>query len=270
MNGLHFSASALWGYGIAGTGMILLPVTVLLIWLKKTHVKLMPVIVGAIVFPVFALGLKLIPAYFLLYADNGISRAAAASPVITYLIAGILAGLFEETGRFAGFKFLQKKHHTSPQTCISYGIGHGGFEAAYIGVSMFSFIVMGILVNNGMTAELTKNLPEEQIPAAMEQIGQYANFTVGTALLGICERISAMLLHTALSILVFRAVTDKRSLWLYPAAMVLHAAVDFACVLSKTNILLVEIVFGALCAVTFFLTIRFVYRKLPKDEEVPA
>ena len=47
------------------------------------------------------------------------------------LYGGLMAGVFEETGRYVSFKWFLKKE-TRIQDGLSYGIGHGGIEAMLI------------------------------------------------------------------------------------------------------------------------------------------
>ena len=264
MENLHFSASTIAGFAVSGICMILIPVILAIVWQKRTHAPIPPMVAGAIVFPVFALALKIPVALPLHYLDNSVSREINASPVLSYLVAGILAGIFEETGRLVAFSILKKKF-TARETAISYGIGHGGFEAVYTGITMLSFIVMAILVNSGNVDEVTKNLTPEQIPTAMEQLTQYANQSFGTSMLGIVERIGAVTLHIGLSILVFRAVYDRRKFWLYPLAILLHALTDFSIVFVKDNVLLAEGLLLLLGTLVLVIAVRFVY--LPYQEK---
>ena len=264
MEQVHFSSSTIAGYAVSGICMMALAVILVIVWQKRTHAPLLPLIAGAVVFPVFALVLKLPPAYLLQMTDNSVSRTINASPYLMYLTAGLLAGILEETGRLVAFLLLKKKF-TARETAISYGIGHGGFEAVYIGISMLSYIVMALLVNIGNIAEITKDLPPEQIPAAMEQITQYASQSFGTSMLGVVERIGALMLQIGLSVLVFGAVYDSRKFWLYPLAMLLHTAVDFSIVFFKDQLLLSECVLLVLSAAVLVTAVRFVY--LPYREK---
>lgn len=266
MENLHFSASTIAGFAVSGICMILLAVILAIVWQKRTHAPIQPMVAGAIVFPVFALMLKTPVALPLFYLDNSVSREINASPVLSYLVAGILAGIFEETGRLVAFSILKKKF-TARETAISYGIGHGGFEAVYIGISMLSFIVMALLVNTGNTAELTKNLTPEQVPMAMEQLSKYASQSFGLSMLGIIERIAAVMLQIGLSILVFRAVYDRRRFWLYPLAMLLHTLIDFSIVFANGNIPLTEAVLLLSSAVLLVIAVRFVYLPYQEKEE---
>ncbi len=263
---ITFSASTIIGYAVSGVFMLILPVTVFIIWRRNTHAKLFPVVVGAAVFLLFALGLKTIPAYPLIIADNAVSRSINSTPWLYYLVAGLLAGVFEETGRFLAFRYVLKKH-TDRRTSVSYGIGHGGIEAIYAGFTTLSLIVLAILINSGQTDELTKDVPPEMLPLAMKKLEGFASMTFSRSMLGIVERISAMMLQTALSIMVFRAVRSNGSLWLYPLAIVLHTAIDFLCIISEKNLLLFEVGLLLASALLLFIAVRFIYAELPAEKE---
>lgn len=259
MDNLHFSASTVAGYAAAGICMMLLAVILVLLWQKRTHAPLMPMIAGAIVFPLFALVLKIPIALPLLYLDNSVSRAILAAPWLYALVAGLLAGLLEETGRFIAFRLLRKKF-TAGETAVSYGIGHGGFECLYIGITTLSIVIMALLVNTGNTAELTKNLTPEQMPAAMEQLQTYADRSFGVLMLGVVERLSSMMLQIGLSVLVFAAAYDRKKLWLYPLAMLLHTVIDYLCVrFSTANLLVFEALLLTGGVLLLVLAVRFVY-----------
>lgn len=71
---------------------------------------------------------------------------------------------------------------------------------------------------------------------------------------GLFERISAMMIHIGLSMIMFAAVRQKGKLWLYPAAICLHALADvpaalYQCGVLKSIFLLEASAFavGALC-----------------------
>ena len=161
-----------------------------------------------------------------------------------------MAGLFEETGRFLAMKFLLKKEPTETKPGVSYGLGHGGVEMAIIfGLSMISTLTMAIMVNLGQTDTLLSSAPAEakdQLTATFEQLQTTG---AGTYLLGLWERFSAITLHVGLSILVWAAVRKGgKWLWLFPAAILLHALVDgLAVILSKSaGMVTVELIIMAL------------------------
>ena len=67
---------------------------------------------------------------------RGIARQFQHTPWAYALYGALLAGVFEEVGRFLGFKFIQKRipdKMNDPETPFLYGLGHGGLEMILIG-----------------------------------------------------------------------------------------------------------------------------------------
>ena len=262
METLHFSAGAIAGMMTEGLLMILLPVILLIIWKKKSHEKLLiPVLVGAATWFVFAILLKIAPAYFLLQADNPLAKAISGNVWLTYLVAGLLAGIFEETGRFLAFKFVLK-NRKERRTAISYGIGHGGFESAYIGFQTVALAVLFLLFNHGLGDFMAKGISETEAANLVKQLAPYTNFAFGECLLGAFERIPAITVHIAFSVMVFAAVKEKRSFYLYPLAIFLHALFDFSIVLYRAGfgpVWGLELIFAAFAAILAYFAWR-IYR----------
>ena len=217
-------------------------IPVFLCWwaVKKHQAKLSTILIGAGTFVVFALVLESIVHQIVLKGPSG---AVIQGKTLYYaLYGGLMAGLFEETGRFLSMKFLLKKEPTETKPGVSYGLGHGGVEMAIIfGLSMISTLTMAIMVNLGQTEA------KDQLTATFEQLQTTG---AGTYLLGLWERFSAITLQVALSILVWAAARKGgRWLWLFPAAIGLHALVDgLAVILSKTgaSMVTVELIIMAL------------------------
>ena len=226
----------------AGAVCTALPVVLLLVWLKKTGAKAMPFFVGAGIFVLFALVLEQLLHTVCLVLDNPVSRVIKGSVVLYTLYGGLAAGVFEETGRLVAFKVM--KHRTSRETAITYGIGHGGIEAILLaGVNMTVYAVMGLLVNRGGISAALPLLGDEA--TAQTVVASLAASGAATGVYAIWERCSAVVLHIALSVLVFRAVQEKGKGWLFPLAIVFHACVDFLAVLYQqqiiTNLLVLEV-----------------------------
>ena len=55
-------------------------------------------------------------------------------------------------------------------------------------------------------------------------------------ILGVVERIFAVLFHIGASIIVFYACKDKSRFWLYPLAILLHTAMDFVAGLTSVGV----------------------------------
>ena len=212
-------------------------VPVCLAWwmIKKYKVRLSTILIGAATFIVFALVLEALVHKIVLGGSLG---ATIQGKTLYYaLYGGLMAGLFEETGRFLSMKFLMKKEPTTVLPGLAYGAGHGGVEMLIVfGVSMISNLVMSVMINAGQLETIVSQTPaeaQEQVRAAAAKL---AELRAGDLLLGLWERISALILHFSLSVLVWAAVRKGgKWLWLFPAAILLHAGVDAqAVILSKS------------------------------------
>ena len=218
-------------------------------WLvRRYHIRWQTILIGAGTFIVFALLLEPILHQLVLKGPHG---AAIMGNIWYYaLYGGLAAGLFEETGRFLSMKFLMRKEPSRALPGVAYGIGHGGMEMLLLfGVSMISNLVLSVMINAGQADVLTAKVPEEQLPLVQAQFAQLSTLTTSSLLIGFWERLSALLLQLGLSLMVWAAVRrGGKWLWLFPAAILLHALVDgIAVILSKSvSMVSVELIILAL------------------------
>ena len=90
-------------------------------------------------------------------------------------------------------------------------------------------------------------------------------------MLAFFERISAVMIHISLYVLIFVSVRQKGKLWLYPLAVFLHFAVDCTVILPHvlgTPLWLFEIVFF-LASLAVAVCVAVYYQKLPQVFEAP-
>lgn len=238
-------------------------VPLLLAWwaVKKLKVKLSTILIGAGVFIVFALVLESLVHQVVLKGPRG--AAIQGNTLYFALYGGLMAGLFEETGRFLAMKFLLKKEPATTDTGFAYGIGHGGVEMILLfGLSMISTLAMALMINASQADALLSKTPAEAQDQLAAQIEQIQSGGAGVYLIGLWERLSALILHLSLSILVWAAARKGgKWFWLFPAAILLHALVDaLAVILSKsTGMVVVELIVMALaiaCAGLAWLVAR--------------
>jgi uncharacterized membrane protein YhfC len=225
-------------------------VPVFLCWwaVKKHKANLSTILIGAGVFVVFALVLESLVHQIVLKGARG--EAIQGNILYYALYGGLMAGLFEETGRFLAMRFLLKKEPSTPKAGVAYGLGHGGAEMALLfGLSMISTFTMAVMINAGQTDLLTSGVPAEAQDQLTAQLDQIRDASAGTYLIGLWERFSALILQVSLSILVWTAVRKGGKWgWLFPAAILLHALVDgIAVILYKhTGMVAVELVVMAM------------------------
>ena len=215
---------------------------------KEFKSGLKSVLTGAGVFVVFALILESIVHQIVLKGPHG--PAIIGNTYYYALYGGLMAGLFEETGRFLSMKFLLKKESPAASTAIAYGTGHGGIELLIIfGATMISNLAISALINSGNLDVLLATVPEANRAQVQTQLEGLQTLTVTTLLYGLWERVSAIILQVGLSIIVWTAVRKGgKWLWLFPAAILLHALVDALAVIISKNagMLQTEIVVCAL------------------------
>ena len=233
---------------LTGLFSLLLPVGLALFFRKRLRARWRFFGLGCFIFPVFALGLEQLGHVLLLRGPLG--QTITGSLWLYALYGGLMAGLFEETGRLVAFK-LAKGWKTSPQDALMYGAGHGGIEAVLIvGLTMAANIMLAMLLNQGgMAAVITVTGPiPDQTADALLALGSTPAFMFFWS--GF-ERLAAVGLHIALSVLVYAAVCQKgKGGWRWFAVAVgLHAMVDMLAVLLN-SLLPTAVTEGAIALLT--------------------
>lgn len=266
---MNIPALSILGMSVSALLAIGVPIGLLFYFRKRFKAKVVPALVGAAAFVVFALVLERIMHQLVLQPGADGSTWMSAYPVWYMLYGSLAAGVFEETGRFLSFKLL-KRRYGGIGTGLNYGVGHGGIEAILLGgLAMINAVVMSVFANSGNIAQLTSGPNGALVTAQLQAIAATAP---AMFLLPGFERMFALTIHISLSVIVFYSVYENRRLWLYPAAILLHAMIDAPAALAQvgvlTNTLALEgMVLG--CAVVLALIAVYTHRKL-KPSEVPA
>ena len=220
---------------LAASVCVVIPL-VLLFYYKKKGAQVLPFFIGCAVFVVFALILEAL-VHNLVLKVLPVGKTILGSTLLYALYGGLMAGLFEETGRFVAFRTVLKKRLGNDKNALMYGAGHGGIEAILVlGTTYAGYIVMGIMLNMGLADKLTAGLTGD-ILAQMETVfAAISAITPLTCLLAILERCVAIATHISLSVLVWFAAKKPGKLWLYPLAILLHAALDGVLVILAAHL----------------------------------
>ena len=231
---------------------VILPVCVMLL-LRRRGGKWRTFLIGALTFFLSAMVLEQLLHTAVMLSPLG--ETIQGNIWLYALYGGLAAGLFEETGRLAAFRFLLKKE-TAPVTALAYGAGHGGIEAALVvGVTMISNIALVTMVGNGAVTD----------PAVTEMAAAVAANPAGMFLWAGFERCTAILLHITNSVLVFAAVRQKRYL-LYGLAILLHAGLNMLAVILNT---VCPVAVTELLILAFAVSAAFLTRALTKNLTFP-
>ncbi|TBT83114.1 YhfC family intramembrane metalloprotease [Propioniciclava sinopodophylli] len=162
--------------------------------------------------------------------------------------ASYLAGLFEETGRLLLMLWLMKALHRWIDG-VSFGLGHGGIEAVLlVGTANVNNMVIAGIINAGGWDAVAQSLP----PEAAEQLrSALVDTSPWMFLLGGVERLAAITLHIACSLLVLAGIVHGRKLAGWAAAVVLHGSFNLVAVgmlQAGVHVLAVEALLIALAA----------------------
>ncbi len=166
------------------------------------------------------------------------------------IFLGLSAGTFEGVVRYLTFRFWAKDARSWRQG-LMVGIGHGGLEAILVGVlGSINFVIL-LGLREGQFQGILATVPVDQLTLVDQQIEALFSVPAPQALYGAVERVFAIMLHLAASLLVLQAITRRQLRWL-AAGILWHAAIDGALVyIFRTwGIVWSEFVLGLLAVVS--------------------
>lgn len=150
---------------------------------------------------------------------------ALSSTVVQWIWIVVLsfsAGLFEEGGRWIGYRWLFRPEERTWRPAVVYGLGHGGLESMVLIAGLGVLSLVGLLA---MTSTDLSQLQPEQREAVQAQLAAVAAQPAWFPLLGAWERLSAMTIHVGLSLIVLQAFRRASWVWL-PVAILVHGTVN--------------------------------------------
>jgi len=164
---------------------------------------------------------------------------------------GLSAGLFEELCRYGMYRWWLKDARSWRKGVLA-GAGHGGGEALLLGVlALYAFLQLTALRN----ADLSTLVPAGDLARVQEQVLAYWSMTWYDSLLGALERLIALPIQIALSLLVLQAFLRRRAGWVV-LAVGYHALVDASAVLALPHgAYLVEAVAGGFALISLALIV---------------
>jgi uncharacterized membrane protein YhfC len=220
---LHFRFAVAAALALAAVVTTLGPMAVALWWNRRSGAPMSVWGAGALVFVVSQCVLRLpwqIPLGIWMgpriHGSWWLSFAWIAASSLT-------AGLFEEVGRWGGYRWLVKKER-SYRTGVMFGLGHGGIEAMLlVGLGLFGTLVTYILL---ATTPSVMKLPPETLDKV---VGVMAALHPTDFVASVAERVMALTFHVACSLLVLRCFVGGTKWWL-ALAVLMHFLADFIAV----------------------------------------
>lgn len=228
-----------------------------MLWLRRRGGRWRDFFLGAGIFFLFAMVLEQMLHQLVLRSPAG--PTLQGSVWLTGLYGGLAAGVFEEVGRFCAFKLVLRGQRERI-TALSYGIGHGGGEA---------FLLLGMTYINNLILMFTLSNGGVLPPALDSAVRGLAAVPVTAYLWALFERIPAVAFHMSASVLVFAAAKQPGKLWLLPAAILLHALLDFTAIVCNAYLPLpvLELLITVFALAVVWLGYR-VYNNLQKNQEI--
>ena len=247
-----------------GVLSFIVPVVILFIWRFQSKKNMLPALAGLIVYLLFAKLLEVIPNNLFINFDTPVSQAILSNPLLYVIYLGILAAIFEETGRYLAFRFYLNKRDER-ETAITYGIGHGAAEVFYIlGLTSFSRLSTTYLVEANGKDIISKSMLEELSSLTKSSL--------------IIEAVGAVLffaLQICLSIIMLQAFRNKAArIRLILMAMGLHFVMYFPYALVKygqvIQNILPQIIYLVLLFLILMISLIFIipiYKKMEENDE---
>lgn len=239
------------------------PIVLLIILKKKGLLNWKAFGVGVLVFIIFSQVLeKLLHAIML--APSGTALKWTDNSYVFVLYAGLAAGVFEEVGRYIGFKwFLKGKKGYGDG--LSLGVGHGGMEALLIGAfaGVYS-ILFAHMINTGTLPDVSGQVTAAQVAEVKQH---FISQGFGTYFIAGIERVIAVIIHLFLSLVVLLSIRRNAVKYLL-YAIGLHAVFDFVPAMYQAHIIsslwvteTVLIIFGILAAFMIFKMRRLYFEE---------
>lgn len=182
------------------------------------------------------------------------------------LFLGLSAGTFEGFARYLAFRFWATDARSWGKG-LMVGAGHGGIEAILLGgIGLINFVIL-LGLKNGQFQGVMASIPADQLPLLDQQIDAMFGVPLWMALFGALERVFALLLHLAASLLVMQLFVRGQWRWLL-AGIGWHALIDgtLVYVVVRLGPVWAEVVLGGLSMLS--LAIIFLLRA-PEPTAVP-
>lgn len=238
---------------IIGLGI---PIGSLFYLIRKRHKCIKPYFIGVLVFLISQIFLRIPLINNVLAYMEWFNYMTIFYPIAYILFLGFSAGIFEEIGRYLGFKIALKNNRRWIDG-ISFGLGHGGIEAVlFLGIPSIQNLFTSISLNNGTYLE--GNI--ESIKAL------YLSTSNINVLMGSVERILAIIMHVGLTLIVLYGINKKQIRYLLLAILIHGSAnsISVICLNFGMNVFIVEGIIGifSLGLLIFIIKSKALFKKV--------
>jgi len=159
-----------------------------------------------------------------LILSSSAGQAIIDNPILYALLLGVSAAIFEFIGRLISMFYIRKRF-SQKEHIMAVGIGHGAIEAIFIvGLTYINNILLANMINNGtINSLINENVTQSMIDtlvATMTSANPWIFLMAGV------ERMMTVVIHIALTFLVFQGLRSKKYLPFFTMAIGAHALLD--------------------------------------------
>lgn len=179
---------------------------------------------GALVFLVFQL-LTRIPLIVVLQSTvlASLLRTSIAFTWVWLVVEAVTAGIFEEVGRYVGYRLFMRREPKTWSKAVMYGLGHEGLESTILVGGQIILTLLSIVI---LSAININSLPAAQRQTVIQQVAAINALPAWFPLLAAWGRFWSFPLQVALSVMVLQVFRRGQIHWLF-LAILFHALIDF-------------------------------------------
>lgn len=139
------------------------------------------------------------------------------------VILAVTAGLFEEVGRYIGYRLFMRREPKTWSKAVMFGLGHEALESIVLVGGQIVLTLLSIII---LSAININSLPVAQRQTIIQQIAAINAQPPWFPLLAAWGRFWSFPLQVALSVIVLQVFRRYQLRWLF-LAILLHALIDF-------------------------------------------
>jgi uncharacterized membrane protein YhfC len=189
---------------------LVVPLALAIILVRRFKISYLPVLIGAGIF--FVVQLLQVP--ILQWLSNLVGDAAdegMMQTVLDALVMGVSAGVFVETARMLVMKYVKQVERDLPDA-LAIGVGYGAAETILlVGLPVLTSFITMLSYRSVTNASLSFSADMISQIKALWSLPWY------TPLLGAFERLTALLMHVTLSVMVVQVFIKGKMQWLFAA-----------------------------------------------------
>jgi uncharacterized membrane protein YhfC len=185
----------------------------------------------------------------------------SATPEITIAwiaVLSVTAGLFEEVGRWLGYRWFFRREPRTWANALLYGTGHAACESIILVALAVLLALVNYVILSTMSAQTIAAMPQAQQDQVKAALDIFRGLAGWEPLLGAVERVFTLAFHVSASVLVLQAFTRRNNIWLL-LAIGWHTLVNFGSVMFQytvKNAVLTEGIIGLVAILSLVIILR--------------